>query len=81
MYQHANLGKLIGRYYDNFGRETDYYKEIKNMIQLAEEEKQAQTTESIKYPPCNIEWSPEHGSRVWCTKRRFVKSCLLHIKY
>ena len=36
----------------------------------AEENENSVTKEKEKFPPCNVEWTAEKGSRVWCSVRR-----------
>lgn len=64
------LGKLIGSYYDENGAITAYGKLVKKLIKKAEKEDENEQLEKIKFPPCNIEWEAESGTRVWCTKLR-----------
>lgn len=63
------VGKLIGRYYQENGKLTNYGKEIKKLLKAAVLEDEAKKREDQKYPPCNVEWSAEEGSRVWCTTK------------
>ncbi|KFB48823.1 AGAP001042-PA-like protein [Anopheles sinensis] len=58
-------GKAVGRYFDQFGQETAYYRHVLDRAAKAEETKNAGTT----YPSCNVEWKKETGTRVWCTNR------------
>lgn len=30
----------------------------------------AKNADFLKYPPCNVEWTQETGSKVWCSKQR-----------
>lgn len=64
------VGKVVGRYYTSTGERTDYYKDIEKQIQQAVDNNAAQNAEYLKYPPCNVEWTPETGSKVWCSNRR-----------
>jgi len=65
-------GKLIGRYYDAEGQPTAYYHQVQKLITKAKKIKQEERIEKLSYPPCNSEWSHESGSRVWCTKLRYI---------
>ena len=65
-------GKLIGRYYDAEGQPTTYYHQVKKLITKAKKTKEEERIEKLSYPPCNSEWSHESGSRVWCTKMRYI---------
>ncbi|KAJ1531878.1 hypothetical protein ONE63_000526 [Megalurothrips usitatus] len=67
--EYTYKGKLIGRYYNSEGDRTDYYNEVERLIKVASEASAAQNADYQKYPPCNAEWTPEAGSRVWCSNR------------
>lgn len=60
-------GKLIGRFYDKNGEMTKYHHKVIQMVKIAEQEKAEQEKLKEIYPPCNIEWSAEKGTKVWCT--------------
>ncbi|XP_050345292.1 neuferricin [Nymphalis io] len=62
------IGLLAGRYYDENGLETSYMSEFKQKIKLCEKEKEQAQKQDKLYPPCNISWSEEEGTRVWCTR-------------
>ncbi|XP_065226961.1 neuferricin [Planococcus citri] len=62
-------GKLIGKYYDEEGNPTDYNKKIMERFDEAEENENSAAKEKEKFPPCNVEWTAEKGSRVWCSVR------------
>jgi len=62
-------GKLIGRYYSNKGEKTDYLHKFEEKLNEAEGEKEKEDFKK-DFPPCNVEWNAETGSRVWCTPRR-----------
>ncbi|XP_030746946.1 neuferricin isoform X2 [Sitophilus oryzae] len=66
---YQEVGKLVGRYYNELGELTPYAKQIKKLILEAEDVEKNSQLEKIQFPPCNIEWSAEKGSRVWCTTR------------
>lgn len=63
-------GVVKGRFYDKNGKETVYYKELLHRINQCEEDKKASKEQDSKYPPCNISWNPNDGSKVWCTRTR-----------
>lgn len=50
--------------------ETDYFKQVKIKLDAAKDEKLSKERNDIKYPPCNVEWDVNTGSRVWCSKKR-----------
>ncbi|CAH1403462.1 unnamed protein product [Nezara viridula] len=60
-------GKLIGRFYDKNGEPTKYLKDIENKLPLLYAQKKNDEFYKINYPPCNAEWTPSTGSRVWCS--------------
>lgn len=63
------IGRLTGRFYGYDGQKTAYMRQVERQIELARAEKEQQKMLRIKYPPCNIEWNAETGTRVWCTKQ------------
>lgn len=63
-------GLLKGRYYDSQGRETPYLENFNRKIEQCNEEKEIAKKKNQEYPPCNIAWSEEEGTKVWCTKNR-----------
>jgi len=62
-------GRLIGRYYDQNGQETEYFRKVQEQIEIALEEKRKEQIKNSEFPPCNIEWTAETGTKVWCTKQ------------
>ncbi|KAJ8722533.1 hypothetical protein PYW07_003713 [Mythimna separata] len=66
--KYPEVGTLIGRFYDENGQETAYMKEFYGKIKQCEIEKENSKKEDQKYPSCNIAWSVEEGTKVWCTK-------------
>lgn len=65
--EYTYLGKLVGRFYDASGEPTDYLKNIE--LKMEEDKSAKESSERLKlvYPPCNVEWTQEMGTRVWCT--------------
>uniref|UniRef100_A0A1A9X3Y7 Cytochrome b5 heme-binding domain-containing protein n=1 Tax=Glossina brevipalpis TaxID=37001 RepID=A0A1A9X3Y7_9MUSC len=61
-------GKVIGRFYDESGHPTKYEKKFRALAEEAEFDRFNKEKLREKYPDCNIEWSLEKGSHVWCTK-------------
>ncbi|KAJ0180681.1 hypothetical protein K1T71_004085 [Dendrolimus kikuchii] len=66
--KYSEIGILDGRYYDNIGHETSYLKELHIKIDQCKVEKETARKKELEYPPCNIAWSAEDGTKVWCTK-------------
>ncbi|XP_014277717.1 neuferricin [Halyomorpha halys] len=60
-------GKLIGRFYDKNGKPTKYLKDIEHKFTLLNAQKKNDEFFKKNYPPCNAEWTPSTGSRVWCS--------------
>lgn len=64
---------MIGKYYDEQGKLTEYGREIKKLIKIAEAKEKDDMVDQILYPPCNVEWDREKGTRVWCSNKRYKK--------
>lgn len=63
-------GKLIGRYYDKNGQPTGYNHKLQIILEEAAKDENERNKDKLMYPPCNVEWTQEEGSRVWCSERR-----------
>lgn len=61
-------GKLIGRFYDPEGKATQYKQQVDAIMKFADSAERKKSEGNLQFPPCNVEWSAELGSRVWCTK-------------
>lgn len=61
------VGYLAGRFYDASGRSTEYLDRVHRALDehRAEQADRARWLEDM--PPCNVEWKPELGTRVWCS--------------
>ncbi|CAH0549267.1 unnamed protein product [Brassicogethes aeneus] len=66
---YKKIGKLVGKYYNNKGDLTEYAKQVKKLIDAAENQKKSEELEKAKFPPCNVEWDQESGSRYWCSNK------------
>lgn len=64
-------GKLAGRFYDEKGRTTEYWQKLQKKLIEAEKVKLNQKDEETLFPPCNVEWNAETGTKVWCTNKRY----------
>uniref|UniRef100_A0A1B6F4E2 Cytochrome b5 heme-binding domain-containing protein n=1 Tax=Cuerna arida TaxID=1464854 RepID=A0A1B6F4E2_9HEMI len=62
-------GKVVGRFYNEHGIPTAYYHRVQLRIEEAERDEKDKNRYKMMFPPCNVEWTPEEGSRVWCSKR------------
>ncbi|XP_063972108.1 neuferricin [Diachasmimorpha longicaudata] len=60
-------GKLVGKFYDKNGDPTIAYHEFMDKVKIADEADTVQEEMKKKFPPCNVEWKPEVGTRVWCS--------------
>lgn len=60
-------GKLIGRFYNINGLKTEYFHKAEELIKKAQNKKDEEEKLKLEFPPCNIEWSEEIGTKVWCT--------------
>lgn len=70
--EYIRKGLMIGRFYDVRGRETEYHGKVLAKVDEALAKKRAaeeQKSKEVEFPPCNIEWKADVGTRVWCTKR------------
>lgn len=63
------VGKLVGRYYDSDGEETEYLKTVRREVELEEQNRERLENEKQEFPPCNTEWSQEKGSTFWCSEK------------
>lgn len=63
------VGKLVGRHYDDKGRETAYYGQVVAEVGKAEADRLREERERAEFPPCNTEWSAETGSTFWCSEK------------
>ncbi|XP_069946347.1 neuferricin [Cherax quadricarinatus] len=68
------VGKLIGRFYDEKGEPTSQYYDAQRWISEAYRQRESENKEKKMFPPCNSEWTPESGARLWCTNRRYEVS-------
>ncbi|XP_008559280.1 neuferricin [Microplitis demolitor] len=62
-------GKLVGKFYDQYGVETLEFHNFKTKVSKAEAEQSDKDKINKKFPPCNVEWNPEGGTRFWCTNQ------------
>ncbi|XP_076233288.1 neuferricin isoform X2 [Calliopsis andreniformis] len=62
-------GKLNGRYYNEDGTPTEESHNVQTMLIHAKEKQDEEKHRKKMFPPCNVEWNPNSGTVVWCTKR------------
>lgn len=61
------VGHLAGRFYDAAGNPTEYLNDVHKQVEVAQEMRQEDVRLSEKFPQCNIEWTADAGTRVWCS--------------
>ncbi|XP_077532795.1 neuferricin-like [Haemaphysalis longicornis] len=62
------VGKLAGRYYTNDGQPTSELQRIWAAVERAKQKDYLAKEASKSFPLCNSEWTPQTGSKVWCSK-------------
>jgi len=62
------IGKVEGKYYDLEGNPTEYLQLADQWIKDAVKNKAVEDEFKQKYPMCNVDYKPEVGSTVWCSK-------------
>ena len=66
------VGKLIGRYYNEDGTPTNERFKLEEQVQIAKKHDETEEQKRLKFPPCNVEWDVTLGTRVWCSKNRYI---------
>ncbi|XP_027195607.2 neuferricin [Dermatophagoides pteronyssinus] len=67
--KYPRIGLVIGSYYDEDGCATPKLHRVRRMLSKSVINKQMETDELNKYPPCNSQWDAQTNlGRVWCTK-------------
>ncbi|KZC04583.1 Neuferricin, partial [Dufourea novaeangliae] len=62
-------GKLNGRYYSEDGTPTEESYNVQRMLKHAKERESEEGHRKRMFPPCNVEWNPDSGTVVWCSKK------------
>ncbi|XP_006608475.1 neuferricin [Apis dorsata] len=62
-------GKLNGKYYNEDGSPTKEFYNVQKILIEAKEKQFEEIHKKQMFPPCNIEWKPDSGTVVWCTKK------------
>lgn len=62
-------GKLNSRFYNEDGSPTQEFRDVRDKLALANKEEFLEEQKKRMFPPCNVEWTVEKGSVVWCSKR------------
>jgi len=65
---YKEVGKLIGRFYDENGQPTAIWEHINQSLKQAEAQEQEEEKEKTKYPICNSRWAKDEGGEVWCSQ-------------
>lgn len=60
-------GKLVGNFYNSDGSPAAGFHYLEAKLKQVEENESAEAEKNRIFPPCNVEWKAETGSRVWCT--------------
>jgi len=71
---YSKVGVLNGLFYDSNGDVTQHWKDLQTWMAKAREDRDKDDVEKKMFPPCNVEWNKDEGSRFWCT----VKSGGIH---
>jgi len=66
---YTRVGVLEGAYYTATGDVTQAWKDLQKSISAASQDRESQDVEKQVFPPCNVEWSQDKGSRFWCTTK------------
>jgi len=66
---YIRVGVVQGRYYTDQGDVTEQWKDLQKSISAAINDKDKQDVEKTVFPPCNVEWAKDKGSRFWCTNK------------
>ncbi|KAG5683939.1 hypothetical protein PVAND_013195 [Polypedilum vanderplanki] len=61
------VGRLIGRFYEPDGTPTEYFWAIDRKIQFGLKQQEEEANFQREFPPCNMEYKREKGTRFWCT--------------
>lgn len=61
------VGYLIGRFYDASGNPTEYLDQVHKQVKVAKRMREEDAKKSEQFPQCNIEWTEDAGTRVWCS--------------
>jgi len=61
------VGLLIGRYYNEMGKPTEYFFKLKGILEEYKKEEQERKRDETEYPGCNSKWSQNDGGEVWCS--------------
>lgn len=68
------VGLVEGRFYNIYGRHTKYQLKVNSVISQAKMAKYKEEAKNDDYPQCNVEWSEERGTTVWCSDMSGGKS-------
>jgi len=65
--QYKQVGVVVGSFYDEQGKPTKELKKIENVFAEQNIIKEKEREIEQFFPPCNSEYAPKIGHRVWCT--------------
>ncbi|XP_033208995.1 neuferricin isoform X2 [Belonocnema kinseyi] len=60
-------GKLVGNFYNSDGTPAAGFYNLQEKLKEAEQSEFRDAKKNQIFPPCNIEWQLDTGTRVWCT--------------
>ncbi|KAM8835532.1 neuferricin [Synchiropus picturatus] len=63
------VGLVIGRFYTETGQPTEVLEQVRAYLAEGQRIKAQSNAEMLLFPPCNSEWSPARGGRVWCSTK------------
>jgi hypothetical protein len=63
------VGYHVGRFFDKNGKPTEHMDEFKKKIIESEAIKKAGEDVKKEFPPCNVEWKAETGTKYWCSAK------------
>ncbi|XP_053702163.1 neuferricin isoform X2 [Synchiropus splendidus] len=63
------VGLVVGRFYTETGQPTEVLEQVRADLAEGQRIKAQSNAEMLLFPPCNSEWSPARGGRVWCSTK------------
>ncbi|XP_003748250.1 neuferricin [Galendromus occidentalis] len=65
--EYSYMGKLVGRYYTSTGAKTAELRRVEGILKTALASKLKDDELKKVFPPCNSEFTPKEGHKVWCS--------------
>jgi len=66
----VELGYHIGSFFDSNGKETEKMAKFKKWVKHAKKADAKEQDLKKLFPSCNVEWTQETGSKLWCSSMR-----------